>query len=317
MRPLDESGLRAVLHGQTGRVLPRTAMTRIAELSGGNPFYALELARGLDADADPLQPLPVPESLEEHPRARVGGLPEETREALALAAALGAPAETLLERAGVAPAALEPALAAGVVEREGGAIRFTHPLLAAGVYPREGAARRRLHARLAAVVDDPLQRARHLALSCEAPDAEVAATLDTMVVPALERGAAATAAELAEHALRLTPPEESDARTRRAVAAARAHHASGEWTDARAMLGDLLVEVEEGPARAEALMVLAELESLDRSVALLERRSARPGPTVPSRPRCAVVSPGRRGSRPGSSMRRRRSSSRPRSTTRC
>ena len=86
------------------------------------------------SDVDPLQPLPVPETLEELVRARISGLPASTREALALASALGTPSEALLERAGVEADALEPAIAAHVIERENGTIRFTHPLLSSVLY---------------------------------------------------------------------------------------------------------------------------------------------------------------------------------------
>jgi hypothetical protein len=78
---------------------------------------ALEIALLLEeatADAvDPralgiLQPLPVPETLDELVRGKILGLPEPTRQALALASAFGTPSEALLERAGVAPDALAP-----------------------------------------------------------------------------------------------------------------------------------------------------------------------------------------------------------------
>src|SRR5207253_6168535 len=59
-------------------------------------------------------------------------------------------------------------------------------------------------------------------------------------------------------------------RHRRAMAAARAHHAAGEWTRARTIATDLSAETEIGSVRAEALVLLAELESADRAVALLE-----------------------------------------------
>src|SRR4029450_12301829 len=99
------------------------------ETAGGNPFFALELARVLDVDVDPVHPLAVPETLEELVRARISGLPASTRKALALASALGTPSESLLQRAGVAAHVLDPAVGAQVIERENGAIRFTHPLL--------------------------------------------------------------------------------------------------------------------------------------------------------------------------------------------
>ena len=91
---------------------------------------------------------------------------------------MGTPSESLLERAGVAAEALEPALAAHVIERENGTIRFTHPLLSSVLYQDLGEERRGVHERIAGIVDDPLLRARHLALSTESPDAGVAAVLD-------------------------------------------------------------------------------------------------------------------------------------------
>src|SRR5207248_777996 len=162
-----------------------------------------------------------------------------------------------------------------------GTIRFAHPLLSSVLYRDLGDERRRVHARIAEIVDDPLQRARHLALSKDDPDAGVAAALEDAAGLAAGRGAWAAAAELAEHALRLTPPDGRDERHRRALAAARAHHASGEWTRAQAIAGDLLAETEIGPLRAEVLVFLAELEGADRAVSLLEEAlgeaSLRPG----------------------------------------
>ena len=83
--PLSVGALHRLLHDRLDRPFARQTLLRIHERSGGNPFFALELARVLDADVDPLQPLPVPESLEELVRERLGALPGSTREALALA----------------------------------------------------------------------------------------------------------------------------------------------------------------------------------------------------------------------------------------
>jgi DNA-binding CsgD family transcriptional regulator len=85
---------------------------------------------------------------------------------------------------------------------------------------------------------------------------------------AADRAASAVAAELAEQALRLTPP--GNERHQRALAAARAHHSAGEWTRARTIATDLLAETNIGSLRAEALVLLAELESVDRAIDLLE-----------------------------------------------
>jgi DNA-binding CsgD family transcriptional regulator len=268
--PLSVGAVHRVLRDRLQRTFARQTLLRIHERSGGNPFFALELARVLETDPDPAQPLPVPETLAELVRARISGLPASTRSALALASALGTPAESLLERAGVEADALDPAVATHVIEREGGTIRFTHPLMSSVLYEQLGDERPRIHRRLANIVEDPLLRARHLALSRKTPNAEVAAALDDAMNLAIVRGASAVAAELAEQALRLTPLDHPDDRRRRALAGARAHGAAGEWTRARRIATDLLAETDTGSWRAEALVLLAELESVDRAVALLE-----------------------------------------------
>jgi hypothetical protein len=264
LRPFSVGALHAFLRNRLRRVFARQTLLRIHDQSGGNPFYALELARALGPEIDPTRPLPVPESLDDLVRGRLSGLPPATHEALALAAAVGTAPESLLERAGITPEALAPALDAGVITRERGAIRFTHPLLASAVYDPS------VHRRLASVVDDPLARARHLALAAEAPDAEVATVLEEAALTAAERGAPAVAAELAEQALRLTPPSDRADHGRRALAAVRAQHRAGEWTRAKTIAEGLLAESDIGPLRAEALVALAELESLERASALLE-----------------------------------------------
>ena len=279
--PLSVGALHRLLRDRLGRPFARQTLLRIHERSGGNPFFGLELARVVDVDIDPLQPPPVPATLEELVRARISELPSSTRDALALASALGTTSVSLLEQAGVAADALDPAIAANVIEHENGSIRFTHPLLSSVLYQDLGAERQSVHERIAGIVEDPLVRARHLALSRDTPDAEVAVVLDDAARLAGDRGASAVAAELAEHALRLTPPDLRDERHRRALAAARAHHAAGEWTRARTIAADLLAETEIGSLRAEALILLAELESVDHAIALLEEAlgeaASRPG----------------------------------------
>ena len=105
---LSVGALHRLLRDRLDRTFARQTLLRIHERSGGNPFFALEVARALDKDVDPLEPLPVPQTLEELVRSRIRGLPVTTREALGLAAAWGAPSEALLERAGVAAGSLQP-----------------------------------------------------------------------------------------------------------------------------------------------------------------------------------------------------------------
>jgi DNA-binding CsgD family transcriptional regulator len=268
--PLSLGAIHRFLRDRLERPFGRQTLLRIHERSGGNPFFALELARAVDADGDPFKSPSVPQTLEQLVGARLSGLPASTREALAFASALGTARASLLARAGVSMDALDAAVAAGVIERDAGTIRFTHPLLSSALYEELGEEQRNVHARIAGIVEEPLLRARHLALSKDTPDAEAAAALDEAARAASARGASATAAELAEHAVRLTPPGAQDDRRRRALAAARAHQAAGEWTRARSIASDLLAEREVSSWRAEALILLAELEGADRARALLE-----------------------------------------------
>jgi DNA-binding CsgD family transcriptional regulator len=268
--PLSVGAVHRFLRDRLDRSFARQTLLRIHERSGGNPFFALELARIVGEHVDPLEPFPVPETLEELVRARISGFPASTREALALASALGTTPESLLERVGIGSNALDPAVAANVVERDHGTIRFTHPLLSSAFYQHLGEERRSIHTLIAEVVEDPLLRARHLALSRDTPDADVAGVLDRAARLATGRGASAVAAELAEQALRLTPQTAGDDRHRRALAAARAHQAAGEWTRARTIATDLLAETKTGPSRADVLVLLAELGTTDQAAALLE-----------------------------------------------
>jgi DNA-binding CsgD family transcriptional regulator len=291
LRPLSVGALHVLLRDRVHRAFARQTLLRIHERSGGNPFYALELARALGSEVDLTQALPVPQTLEGLVRARLTGLPAATREALALAAAFGAPSASLLERAGVDPRALDPAVAANVIENENGALRFSHPLLSSVLYADLAGDRQRVHRRIADTVDDPLVRARHLALATDGADREVAAVLDEAARTASGRGAAALAAELAEQALRLTPLGGGDERRRRALTAARAHQAAGEWTRARTIATDLLAETEIDTLRPQALLLLAELERDDRSIVLLEEalHEARSRPALQSAIHCRLA----------------------------
>ena len=276
---LSIGAIRTLLQRRLGRPFARPTLRRLHEISGGNPFYALELARELDsarATVDSLEPFPVPETLERLVGARLAGLRGPTHEALLLVAAHGRPSPALLGAAGISPNALDPALAAQVVELSTDAVRFTHPLLASILYQEAPDEERRgAHGRLAAVVDDPVERARHLALASDGPDEVVAAMLEEAAKLPPRRGATLAAAELAEHALRLTPSEAAEDRDRRTIAAARAHFDAGDARRARALAHELHARPRAG-RRAEALVLLSDIEAesgrLERSIQL--RREA-------------------------------------------
>jgi DNA-binding CsgD family transcriptional regulator len=272
--PLSLGALHEVLRARLGRTFARPALLRIHEVSGGNPFYALELARVLEADVDPTRPLPVPESLDELLRGRLDGLPGETRRALSLVAASGHPSRRLLAAAGVTESALEPAFDARVIEHAADTVSFTHPLLASVHYQAlPPAERRRTHEVLAKSLDDPVGRARHLALASDGPDRSVAGALDHAHAVAAARGAPVVAAELCELAIRFTADDDRGDRERRLLESARAHLTSGDLRRARARAEELLATSRDGGARGEALVLLSKVADasggVERSVALL------------------------------------------------
>jgi DNA-binding CsgD family transcriptional regulator len=259
--PLDLDMLHRLLQAHLAEPFPRPLLRRIHELSGGNPFYALELARAPERLE---RGRPLPATLDELVRSRLEVLPSPTRRALAAAAAGSQATLAGAERAADAPGSLAAAEAAGVIDVEEGRIRFTHPLLASAAYaamPPEG--RRALHARLGAAADDPEERGRHLALAATGPDEAVAAALDEAAAHARGRGAPASAAELTERAIRLTPRLEGDDRLRRTVDAGSLHFESGHSRRARELFEGAVADLPPGDERARVLTRLALVRGFD------------------------------------------------------
>jgi DNA-binding CsgD family transcriptional regulator len=187
---------------------------------------------------------------------RIGALGSDARAVALVVAALAEPTVALVEAAAEHRGArgMTEALEAGVLELDGERLRFTHPLFASSVLARTPPAERRaVHARLAALVPDAEARARHLALAVVRPDPIVADELETAARRARARGAPAGAAELAEQALRLTPPDDERAARRRSVDAAEHLFAAGDVARAIALLEDALAGAAPGPERASIL----------------------------------------------------------------
>lgn len=277
--PLTVGALHLLLRNAVDRPLARQSLLAIHEQSGGNPYFALELARALPEVVDPLQPLPVTLGLEELLRARLAGLPQQARDAVALVAAAGNVPVRLLLAAGADPTALTTAVEAHVLELDGATFRFTHPLLASVVYAGLGASAADAHARLADAIDDPVERAHHIALARSAPDEAVARQLEEAARAAAARGVQASAAALADHALRFTAREETGSRHRRRLLAIRLHSAAGEWTRARALAE--VGEDDRGTDRAEILLEVASFEHDDLAVPVLEEALAEAEPETP------------------------------------
>ena len=274
--PLSFGAMVAMLRDELPERIPRARLRRIHEASGGNPLYALELARAASppdgrAPAAAGSPLPVPATLRELLRRRVRGLPHETTELLGYASALPRPTFSILGRAieGDPRAALDPAIEAGIVDVDGDMLRFRHPLLGETVYELASpATRRRIHRRLAEVNDDLEEQARHLALGTDATDAEVAARVEEAARLAFLRGSPATAADLAANAVRLSPDDEADpdARRRRRLAEAEYAFAAGDSGRASAILDAVLADLSPGPERARLLARRARLHHFEDDI---------------------------------------------------
>jgi len=256
---LDFVALNTLLHARLGTVLSRPLLHRIHELSGGNPFFALELAR----EPERVEPgRGLPPTLDALVRGRVSTLPEEARTALLVAAAASQPTVELVERAVGMPDALVAAEAAHVVALEHGNVSFDHPLLASAAYELADPAQRRdVHRRLGRLVGDPEERARHLAAAATGPDEAVAAALEEGAARARSRGAPAAAAELSEQAAQLTTIADSAAARRRSSDAGYYHFESGDSRRALAVLEEVVRELAAGVERAEVLIRLARVHS--------------------------------------------------------
>jgi DNA-binding CsgD family transcriptional regulator len=281
LRPLSVGAMHTVLCETLGRSLPRPAISRIHATSGGNPFYAIELARALDHQAPNVEPA-LPGSLAELVRARIGRLGPDVHDALLAASCLAAPTVELIAAATVTDvdrviALLEDAEAKGIIAIEGNRVRFAHPLLASGVYTDASEEQRRaMHRRLATIVGEPELRARHLALASTRGDAVTLEALDEAAELAHQRGAPAAAAELLELAIGLggnTP--------QRRISLATHYFDAADPDRAGSLLEETIVRMGPGVVRAQALSTLAHVRLHDdghrEAARLLQEALAEPG----------------------------------------
>ena len=273
--PLSLSGLHTLISTRLGQSLSRPTMMRIAEVSGGNPFYALELARTVDAEpasADSVLPAPLAELM----RLRIGRLDQQTLDVLLAAACVANPTIELLAMATnntvdrVVELLDEPE-SNRVVAIEGNRVRFAHPLLARSVFTEASPGRRReVHRSLGNALALPELKARHMALAAASTDPETLKALDTAAAAARARGAPAAAAELVELAIGLS----GDMPVRR-IRAAEHHFKAGDVDRARTLLESTIDHLRSGPLRSIALNLLAGIRIYDDAfvdaAALLKR----------------------------------------------
>jgi DNA-binding NarL/FixJ family response regulator len=270
---LDVGGLRdqdarALLASALAGPLDARVAGLIAAETRGNPRALLELARGLSPAAlaggfGLPGAVPLTGRIDDGFARQLGGLPDQTRRLLQLAAADPSGDPSLVWRAarrlGIPVQAAAPAVEAGLAEFAG-RVRFGHPLARSAVYQSAALPdRRQMHAALAEVTDpsvDPDWRAWHRSQATAGPDEDIAIELERSAGRAQARGGLAAAAAFLDRSVLLTgdPARHAD----RTLAAARASMQAGAF--GRAL--ELLAEAEDqgsGPldglasARAELL----------------------------------------------------------------
>jgi DNA-binding CsgD family transcriptional regulator len=273
--PLSIESVDEIVRQRLGAQLSRPTLRKVHRTSGGNPFFALELARALLRSADDGgSALPVAPTLAELLRARIGAVGPAARSLLEIAAACAQPTPELLAAAGADQQALDETISADVLRWEGTRIRFSHPLLASIVYADMSIERRRdVHSALAGASDDLEERAVHVALAAERPDETIATQVADAAARAAARGAPDAAAELAEYAAALTPESAGETAALRLVEAARFQLAAGDRTRARVVLERVVETTPPGSARAEALCELsrAREDDLSKAAALCDQ----------------------------------------------
>jgi DNA-binding CsgD family transcriptional regulator len=258
LSPLSESESRELLRIRHGDLVKPEATTAVVAVGGGNPLALVELPCTLTAEQlaglAPLEePLPLAERIETSFLRRTAQLPDETRQALLVAAAGADLPVSAIREAGAALGASElaPAESAGLVRVDGGTVRFVHPLLRSAIYQAAPSdERRRAHRALAAALaEEPDLQAWQLAAAADEPSEEVAAALEAAADRAVARGGHAARARALERASDLSPGP--DDRARRLVAAAQAAFWSGDTTHALALCERTLTIVDDPLIRAD------------------------------------------------------------------
>jgi len=265
LRGLALGELHRLIADRLERPLPRPALVRIHEITGGNPFHALELARSLVSGGPESGGLnaALPADVGALLRHRIEGLPETAREVVAVVALSPRPSnETVARALEISMAELETRANAAVdadllVVTDRG-ISLAHPLVGSAARQVVGAAgTRAVHLRLAAVVEDQDEAAVHLSLGTSLPDAAVAGALEAAASRGLARGATIDAIDQLDRTIQLTPDGHVDDLVRRRLLLVRALILAGDTRRAGSELEELGVDsIGDASMRAEAVLLL-------------------------------------------------------------
>ena len=247
--PLSVTVLGGLLRDVLGLPLPRPRVELVHATSGGNPFFALELARQGGGDREERATLVG--VLAQRLRALESGVQATV---FAAAAALR-PTPDLLLAAGANRAELRAAIESGVLEVAGERLAFTHPLFGSVAYelllPDE---RRQAHGRLAAVSEDPVERGHHVARATIGPDARAAGIVGAAAAEAARRADHAGAAGLYRRAAELAP--EDDRADEWELRASSELCIAGDIETATSLARGLVARLPAGVLRAHARHVL-------------------------------------------------------------
>ncbi|WP_432839279.1 BTAD domain-containing putative transcriptional regulator [Dactylosporangium sp. CA-092794] len=159
---LGPDGIAALAGSVTGGGVPDETVAMLADRTGGNPFFVVELLRVLVAEHT-LSPEHVPVRVQEVLRRRLARLPGQVNAVLAVASVLGrdVAVPVLREVVQIDELALfdtlDTAVVAGLLTAtdDPGLLRFSHDLVRQTAYQDQGPLRRaRLHARAAQALRD-------------------------------------------------------------------------------------------------------------------------------------------------------------------
>lgn len=266
--PLSLGAIREILGTHLGATPGRSFLVRLHEISGGNPLFALELAKR-DCSFVPRELFGsqgAPESLRRLVFTRIAALPAGARDVLLVCALATDTSLPVICAASSSPAVaqsdLEEGIQSGIVTINDGEVTFAHPVIRSVIAGEARPAdRRAAHQRLAAVVRNTEARARHLALGNQAPDEAAAQAVEEAAHAAVRRGACDAAGDLAELAVAVTPLARIEARQRRVVLAAEQRFASSDPARACSLLEAILSTIPAGPARAEVMRRMARYQA--------------------------------------------------------
>ncbi|UQX90320.1 LuxR family transcriptional regulator [Jatrophihabitans telluris] len=241
--PLAGEPLRALIRRSASGPLPPGAVEDIVRRSGGNPFYAVELAHdrarpdGADRRVSSLSALLS---------RQIAAVPVEEQPALRYLAVCGEAGSDEMD-----PDGLPYSLGARLVAARDGRLAFRHPLLASAALEQATAVQlRSAHDRAARVARDPVERALHRARSGIGSE-KVGSELDAATDLALARGDLDGARTLAQLAV------EHGRTEGRLVTLAELEAELGATATAATLARELLASATTAPARNRALRILA------------------------------------------------------------